>query len=323
MSRRRRVFAAIFVACLCAPGTFLRTPVSWDPPAEITAEQIQTASDTDVSGWSVEGVWHLEGESLIFGGFSSLIALPDNRLMSLSDRGARFTLGEPDQPNSEAHVIRQTLAVAGPSMLADIEAATRDPESGMYWASLENNHGIHRFAADHTPEGILKLDAKALGWTNNTGAEVMTRLQDGRFVILPEGRRTGLIFSQDPLEQKTYSTFDYLPPIPGHAATDMAQLPDGRVMLLLRNLDPTGGMPPFESKLAIGPAPQADSEEPWAPKLTLDLAGVIPRDNYEGLAVRALEDGRVAVWLISDDNLSVMQRTLVAKLTFDPGTNEE
>ncbi|MCK0129684.1 esterase-like activity of phytase family protein [Erythrobacter sp. F6033] len=320
MSRRRRVFAAIMIACLCAPGTFLRTPVSWEPPAEINAEQIQTSGETDTPGWSVEGVWHYEGESLIFGGFSSLIALPDNRLLSLSDRGARFSLTEPDQPNPKASVIRQTLAVAGPTMLADIEAATRDPESGTYWASLENNHGIHRFTADHTPTGILKLDAKALGWSNNTGAEAMTRLNDGRFVVIPEGRRTGLIYSDDPLGEEAHTTFAYLPPVPGHATTDMVQLPDGRIVLLLRNLAPSVGIPPFESKLAIGPAPETGSEDTWAPQVTLNLAGVIPRENYEGIAARALPDGRVAIWLISDDNLSVMQRTLLAKLILDPDT---
>lgn len=63
----------------------------------------------------------------------------------------------------------------------------------------------------------------------------------------------------------------------------MAQLPDGRVLLLLRNVDVAGGIPPFESKIAIGPAPEGGTEQRWAPAITLDLAGVIPRENYEEL----------------------------------------
>lgn len=312
------MIAAILVTTLCAPGTWLRTPVSWDPPAEIRVEQVQDSGETGTSGWDVAGVWQYSGESLLFGGFSALVALPENRLIGFSDRGARFSLSEPDSESVSQAVTRQTFSITGPDMLADVEAAARDPETGTYWLALENNHGIHRFDADHSARGIVALNADTLGWTNNTGAEVMARLADGRFVILPEGRRTGLIFGSDPVASKAYGTFAYMPPIPGHAATDMAQLPDGRVLLLLRNVDIGAGIPPFESKIAIGPAPQTGRTEPWAPEITLDLTGVIPRENYEGIAVRELADGRVAVWLISDDNLAVIQRTLLAKLILDP-----
>ncbi|TRD11301.1 esterase-like activity of phytase family protein [Erythrobacter insulae] len=321
MKSARRVIAAITVACLCAPGTWLRTPVSWDPPATLKIEQVQQAGDTGVSawpGWSVAGVWHYSGQSLLFGGFSALAALPDQRLMAFSDRGARFTLSQPDTGISQWSIDRQKFDLPLATAIPDAEAAAIDSDGAQYWLALENAHGIYRFDRDNTASGSIKLHAAALGWTNNTGAEAMARLQDGRFAILPEGRRIGLIFAGDPIETRVFKTFAYLPPIPGHAATDMAQLPDGRVLLLLRNLDPSGGIPVFESKLAVGPAPDADGDLPWAPQITLDLAGVIPRENYEGIALREMADGRVAVWLISDDNLSVMQRTLLAKLIFDP-----
>jgi len=45
---------------------------------------------------------------------------------------------------------------------------------------------------------------------------------------------------------------------------------------------------------------------------------VIPRENYEGLALRPRGDGRVDVWVMSDDNFSIIQRSLLAKLVFDP-----
>jgi hypothetical protein len=34
-------------------------------------------------------------------------------------------------------------------------------------------------------------------------------------------------------------------------------------------------------------------------------------DNFEGLAVQAEGDGRVLVWLLSDDNRFVLQKTLL------------
>lgn len=323
MRKTRRLIAALCLAAMCAPGTFVRTPVSWDPPARIEIAHIQEASDTGTPGWSVAGVWHYSAQSLLFGGFSALIALPENRLVAFSDRSGRLSLTEPDAGTPAQSVTRQQPALGDPLAIIDIEAAAHDPQSGRYWLVMENNDAIHRFDADHTPQGILKLDARALGWSSNTGAEVMERLDDGRFIILPEGRRTGLIFATDPLEKGVYTQFAYLPPVPGHAATDMAQLPDGRVLLLLRNLDVVGGIPPFESKIAIGPPPKTGSKLAWTPQVTLDLAGVIPRDNYEGIAVREMADGRVAVWLISDDNMSVIQRTLVAKLILDPAALDD
>ena len=315
MRSRRRVVAAIALAAMAAPGSWWRTPVKWDPPERIMLEQVQGDGATGAPGWRVAGVWRYSSpSSLLFGGYSALIALPDGKLQAFSDRGARFTFAEPDGRSSSRVVVRQP--VRPPLEYVDIEAATRDPASGRYWIALENDHGIHRYDGTNRPIGVRSLDGEALDWTANTGAEAMVRLADGRFVIVPEGRRAGLVFAGDPIEGGAYRLFDYRPPVPGHGATDLAQLPDGRLLLLLRNLDPAGGFPPFESEIAIAPPPQAGQE--WAPRIAIDLAGRIPRENYEGLAVRGLADGTVAVWLIADDNMSIIQRTLVVKLVFDP-----
>lgn len=210
MRGKRRLIAAVSVAILCIPGTFAREQVSWDPPAEIKLEQVQKASSTDTHGWSVGGVWQYSGDSLLFGGFSALVALPDNRLIAFSDRGGRMTLREPDQPNPYRAVVRHRLAPGNERSLFDIEAATRDAAAGAFWIALENEHAVHRFDAEFAPTGSLDLDENALGWTNNTGAESIERLADGRFVIMPEGRRTGLIFQGDPIATPEYETFPYL-----------------------------------------------------------------------------------------------------------------
>ena len=318
MKRARRVTAAILLAVLASPGTWLRTEVTWERTEDIAITKIAGESEAATPGWKVVGIWHLRSDSMLFGGFSALVVNADGSLTAFSDRGTRLEMPAPEGGQG-AHVLDvQDLPKANPRDLPDIEAATRDRQSGTYWLALENRHTLHRFSADDRPTGSISLDPGTLDWTENSGAESLLRLNDGRFIVMPEGRRVGLIFPGDPVETKTYSTFAYLPPIPGHASTDLAQLPDGRVLLLLRNLDPWGGIPTFESKIAIGPAPLPGHENAWEPQITLDLAGVIPRDNYEGLGVEELPDGKVAVWLISDDNLSVLQRTLLVKLVLDP-----
>lgn len=319
MVRPRRALAAFAVLLLSLPGNFLRSEVTWAPPERITQTPLSFKRDTGTPGWELAGVWRLQGEGLLFGGFSALIALPDNRLMTFSDRGARMVFDEPGSGGNRRSVTSQRLSDARKGSFKDIEAGAYDPATGTYWLAFENDHSIDRFAvADNTPSGARDLNpvARAEDWSANSGAEAFTRLADGRFVILPEASRIGLIFAGDPLLEEKYQRFQYVPPVAGYGATDWAQLPDGRMLLLLRDVDVSGGIPPFASKIALGPAPVADKA--WAPQITLDLAGVVPRENYEGIAVRAMEDGRVAVWLIADDNLSVMQRTLVVKLILDP-----
>ena len=318
MRSKRRIAAALILTVLCAPGTLLRSDVGWTPPEIITTSEVEFDRDTGTPGWEVDGIWEMRGEGLLFGGYSALIALPDDRLVAFSDRGSRFTFDEPSGGGAYRQVARQRLTEARESDYPDIEGAAYDPASGTYWLSFENDHSIDSFAADHTPGPAREMMevADGQGWSNNGGAEAFTRLSDGRFIIVPEGERTGLVFGEDPVRGGGFQTFDYVPPVAGHGATDMAQLPDGRVLMLLRNVDVGGGLPPFESKIVIGPAPEPGV--PWVPRIALDLEGVIPRDNYEGIALRQQDDGRVAVWLISDDNMSVLQRTLVVRLLLDP-----
>ncbi len=317
MTAPRRLLAALAVALLCAPGTFLRTDIPTAPPRDIALARVQGAGPSPNPAWEVAGVWQYRGEGLLFGGFSALLALNDHHLRAFSDRGARFSLTEPDRPaprpDSRPDVVRQLVAPADAFDLWDIESATRDPVSRRYWLGYENHHAIQRFTVASAPDGKRDL-ADEVDWTPNSGAEAMVRLADGRFIVLPEGEDYGLIYPRDPVEGGKPQRFAFRNPAPGFAVTDMTVLPDGRLLLLLRDL--AWAYPMFTSRLAIGSLPDAGGV--FAPESVLQLDPTIPRENYEGLAVRPRKDGRVDVWVISDDNLSVMQRTLLAKLIFDP-----
>lgn len=317
MTRAKRLIAALAVALLCAPGTFLRSDIPTGPPRDIPMAHIQGAGPTPAPGWQVAGVWQFRANSRLFGGFSALLTEHDHQLRAFSDRGARFTLTEPDRPaphsDGRPDLVRQLVAPADANDLFDIEAATRDPASGTYWLAYENRHTIHRFTAASTPDGKRDLEGE-VDWYANSGAEAMVRLRDGRFVVLPEGKNYGLIYPGDPVEGAKPARFTFQSPAPGFAATDVAELPDGRLLLLMRDL--VWAYPMFTSRLAIGTAPRAGGV--FAPETVLQLDPTIPRENYEGLAVRPRADGWIDVWVISDDNLSVMQRTLLAKLIFDP-----
>jgi hypothetical protein len=320
MRSYRRLLAASVLAFLCAPGTFARTDVPIGVPRDIALVAVQGASATHNPAWRVEGVWEYStGPTRKFGGFSALLALGPDKLRAFSDRGFRFTFMEPGSADEDASDRTiSTVIVARPElqwMLWDIESATRDPATGDYWLGFENTHAIHRFSLASEPEEV-RLLGDEVQWYVNGGLEAMQRLDDGRFLAIPEGRSEALIYPDDPVEGGNPQTIAFESPDPDFAVTDIAQLPDGRIMLLMRKLQ--WGLPPFAGLIAIAELPELGSDEPLSPQVGLRLDGIIPDENYEGLALRPQPDGSVAVWIISDDNISSLQRTLLAKLIFDP-----
>lgn len=320
MGRRWRLVAALAVGLLCAPGTWLRSPVDAAPPKQVVVAPVAGATADVAPGWEVAGVWHYRAEGLRFGGFSAMLSLGPGRLRAFTDRGFRMTFTEPDQPVPSDRMTRQATLSGWEYDLLDSESATRDPVTGAYWVGYEQIHAIQRNTRASTADGVRTLE-DLVDWPSNGGIEAMARLDDGRFVIVPEARETGLIFAHDPVAGGEPATFGFRSPAEGYVATDMTQLPDGRLLVLMRKVEwPSAeAWPPFSALLAIGEAPVAGGT--FAPRIALRLSGIIPRENYEGLAVRRRADGKVDVWVLSDDNFSIFQRTLLAKLVFDPRRN--
>ena len=317
MRSKTRVIAALAVALMCAPGTWLRSEPPQAPAGDLAAVPVTAPSATGTQGWALGGLWHLTSSDPQFGGFSALLDLGEGRFAAFSDRGWRLDFSPPGALPQPPRLARVFPDEALHHRFFDIEAAVHDPATGMLWLASENDHAIHRFGSDGTPAGRRDLGDE-VDWTSNSGIEAMVRLEDGRFVILPEGQREGLIFASDPVEGGKPERFAIKVPEKGYEITDAARLPDGRLLVVLRKLEwpSRRAWPPFASLLAIGAVPEAGGV--FAPQITLRLEGVLPRENYEGLALRERSDGRVDVWIISDDNLSVFQRTLLAKLVFDP-----
>jgi hypothetical protein len=318
MRSKRRLFAALAVAALCAPGTWLRSAPPSAPVGDLAITQIAGEQATGTPGWALEGVWHITSSDPQFGGFSALLAPDDASFTAFSDRGWRLDFAPPGVAQGRP----PALAKVFPNRAIhhdffDIEAATRDPGSSTFWLASENTHAIHRFTASGAPSGRRVLKDE-VDWTRNAGIEAMVRLADGRFVVLPEGQEEGLLFASDPVEGGKAARFRIAVPEAGYEITDAAVLPDGRLLVLLRKLvrPSRSAWPPFASLLAIGEVPQPGGR--FAPAIALRLEGLVPLENYEGLALRPRVDGGVDVWMIADDNISVFQRSLLARLVFTP-----
>ena len=315
MTRTRRLALGVVLAALVAPGTWWR-----DDPNRVAEDSIRLESldAAQPKGWpaglALEGAWTVVNANPVFGGFSALHPAPDGRgFLAWSDRG---TFARIPRPPLTGAVEAETTAFPRDPLLGDpqdIESVAIDPASGTIWLGYENHNAIRRYASNGSSQ--LVQPAAMAEWSSNSGPEAMVRLADGRFIVLAEAGGEALLFRGDPLTGGEPERFHIAPP-GDFLPTDMAQLPDGRVLVLLRAIRWT--LPPFASLLMVGdPAAIRGGEEwPLTELARIDQAGL--RENYEGLAVEPSGAGAATIWLIADDNLSPLQRTLLLKLRYDP-----
>lgn len=265
------------------------------------------------------GGWHLTSPDPAFGGFSS-IAVAGDRVTLLSDGGnlVGFTLGGDSQPRDASF----GRLAAGPGI--GWEKRDRDSEAmavgddGVRWVGFESLPAIFRYAADGRVTGWTVPRAMR-AWSVNGGIETLARLPNGRFVAIAERAsgsekrtRPGLIFARDPVAAPAPAPFRYVPP-PGSSPSDAAALPDGS-LLVVNRLFRTPFR--FSAVLTLVPAGaiRPGVEVGGYPLATLDAPLV--SDNWEGVAI-SREGGATIVWLVSDDNESILQRTLLLKFRLD------
>ena len=309
---RRRLVAGLLLALLLAPGTWLRTPPARPGPAVLRFVPLALPQD---DGWpeglQLSGGWQLAANDPGFGGFSALLLQADGRMRGFTDFGSTAQF-----PRPRPGTIRPQLAPLPPSpaipYLPDVESAVQQPD-GALWLGYENHNALRRIAPDGSSRVVRP--AAMRNWGQNSGPEAMARLADGRFLVLAERGGDGLLFPGDPLEGRTPTRFriawpgDFRP-------TDMALLPDGRVLLLLRAI--RWRLPPFATMLALADpaAIRAGRAWPVTPLAVIDDPAIA--ENYEGLAVEPAAAGALTLWLISDDNRSALQRSLLLRFSWQP-----
>lgn len=320
---KRRALLALLLAAALAPGTWLRSPIrplDFTQALTLTALRLAPGCCT-VGPLHLTGAWHLTSPHQQFGGYSALVRPIPGRLLAISDAGYTLDFPEPGLPGA----VKFSSLFPKPGWHKsdrDTESAQWDPASRRLWVAAEGSNMVLRFDANLTMQTHVAPPAMHL-WPSNTGPEAMARLNDGRFVVLCECRSRwhdrsaypALLFAGDPTEhagpQRFFVTgpWDYRP-------TDMATLPDGRVLVLQRRLIWPFPMR-FGARLAL-----LDPREirPGAVVPLTDLGefpAQLPMDNYEGLALEPLGGSRYAAWVISDDNAAVLQRTLLLAFEFD------
>jgi hypothetical protein len=261
--------------------------------------------------------WELGSKNEHFGGFSALAALSDGRFIGVSDAGTLIGFGLTRDDRTDRPFIAPLPDSRGPQTTfkdRDSEGIAYDAASGQFWVSYEAKHAIRRFSRSCARSTGIVRPREMQSWPQNKGAECIIRLADGRFIVISESlddndTHQALLFSGDPVEPGTdIARFIYRPPA-GYRVTDGVQLPDGRLLILNRWVGLPNG---FAAKLALVDTRSVEKGAEVTGKVIATLSSPLLIDNMEGIA--ATRDGPdTIIWLISDNNFSVFQRTLLMK----------
>jgi hypothetical protein len=320
--RSRPKRAAFLLLALLALATFVPRPPEPEPSGPATAILRFTPVPLDagdprrrrLGGLLYLGGWELASDSPRVGGISAL-HVERGEAIALSDAGTLFRFALP-AGRGEERVRITPLEGPGPAT----RKSNRDTESmvmdgASLWAGFERHNMIWRYRradlaalASAQPEPMRR-------WGVNSGPEAMTRLADGRFLVLAEGlndmRATSdaVLFDGDPAEPRTAAFPLRYRRVPGYRVTDAALLPDGRLILLNRRFAWLEG---WSAVVTVAGARGLRAGATIEGREIAALRPPVSVDNMEGLSV-TVENGRTIVWIASDDNFFPLQRTLLLK----------
>ncbi|MCJ2182840.1 esterase-like activity of phytase family protein [Novosphingobium sp. 1949] len=325
---RRTIALLVLIAGLLVP-IWVRSPkIRLGPWQRLTVTH-QPIPDRErlaryLKPFRLEQALRFEGSQA--GGYSSLIAFDSRHFLTVSDNGRwlRFDFARPGRVGYTFGNVAFAQA-AHDKESRDVESSVLDRVHGGLWLGLEGQNAIVRTDLSLVEQRRVQ-PAAMHHWGENTGPEAMAHLADGRFIVVRETalagtgnrRHEGVLFaSGDPTRDPRSQPFVFDGPR-NFSVVDMAQMPDGRVLVLMRRLAWIAPLR-FAGRIVIADPSQIREGKVWASQQVAVLASDMPIDNFEGIAVSPGAHGRLDVWLISDDNfLRVVQKTLLWKLSVDP-----
>ena len=283
-------------ALSCPSGT------SYVAPAEISivAESVPLSERANISlfpGVRFAQGWALTSPNKNFGGLSGIELLADGGFLAVSDMGAFVWLdrdgGELTGTGRIAYMPGQDNELLKGKTEGDSEGLAL--KNGIAYVSFERRHRIEAFdlstcgaAARATLVADLPSEIEGTEIRENSGAEALS---------FGKALRAGyeqLIDGKSPIVE--------LVPI-GNAVTLLEPL-NTVVYSLRRNYNPV-----FGNRLAVEAEYQDAGGSSRRGLFTLSRPMNV--DNFEGITVETLPDGVHRLWIVSDDNFSDRQRTLL------------
>lgn len=278
-----------------------------------------------------EGGFELEARSSLFGGLSGLEAIDESRLLAVTDQGALVFLDLSTDQSGAPTVSCAIAELRDAQGLALYGKADGDAEDLTLLApdriavSFERNHRIATFTlADPILQDGPAIDfSSAARLEDNQGLESLALLPSGALLAGVEtptvlGARQG-VWRLPSLDAQPSREPDFgVAAGSGFALVALDATPRGGLVVLQRFYSQTFGNRTRIGWLAPGTAERASGTVRMRELATLDGAG-LEIDNFEGVAALPGADGRTVVWIVSDDNFSDEQKTLLYRFSFDEG----
>lgn len=331
---RRLVFAIVLAAvagaappaATQAPFRAAAAPIGIEVEAvPIEAFDARAPERRRVGALEFIGGMELKSRYREFGGFSGLRMLPDGeRFVALSDRGFWFTGRIVYAHGRPAGIAQAQMApMLGPDGRTlnargwyDTESLAAD-EAGTLYVGIERVHRIVRFDFDRS--GVfargepIAVPAEFSRLPANKGIEALAFVPDGQALA-----GTLIAISERGLDRAgNIRAFLIGGPTPGEFTvkrrdgfdvSDCALLPSGDLVLLERRFSWISGMAMRLRRIAMGAIrPGALVDGPTL--MSADMGSQI--DNMEGLGIHRGLAGDTVLTVISDDNFSFLQRTLL------------
>ncbi len=289
-------------------------------PIEITATPVvlneKDPAQISVGKLKYRGGVALKSSEHRFGGFSALAVGADgSRLIAVSDKGHRLEAAILYTPEGNL----AGLAEADLGSLAGEDGrplslfAERDAEgmavgpAGEMIVSFERNHRFLRYLPGQPVPEPIPAPAELARAPANGGVEGIAFLKDGRILAITEElkkgeRALGWISDADTWSPLTYVLRD------GFTVSDLAALPSGDILALERRYTlrrATAVRLRRIAAAAVVPGAELNAE------LIAELRSPLVMDNLEGASARRDASGRTLIYLMSDDNFSPLQKTLL------------
>lgn len=286
----------------------------------IEAEAVELGVDT-VGMLRFRGGLSLTSEDAMFSGISGIEVLDDNRLIAITDNGdwieARLDLDEAGAligvGDAQMALMRNEQGEPFPQKAAGDSEDIAQMRDGRFAVAFEQTQSIRIYDLNRDgPFGAAAPGPRLQGvrrLPKNQGLESIVAAENGDLIVAAEGGRgRGVpVWRAPPDAQTRVGAVSRYPLDLGYAVTSLDRLPDGDFVALERFYAPVVG-----GRARITRFSEADLvERAVQPRELARIEPPLPLDNFEGIAAIEMPNGVTRLYIVSDNNFSTRQRTLL------------
>jgi hypothetical protein len=320
--RRLRAACVALLAAACAPSSATGPIDQWHAVG-VTVVPVDAGVES-VGRLAYRGGLHLQSADRTFVGLSAIEVLDNNRIVAVGDEAdwveARLVLDERGWLTGFTEVRSAWMRDERGRPFADksqgdSEGLAQLPD-GRFAVSFERTNLIRIYDLNRDgPFGAAVMGprlADTEGLPPNASLESLIAMDNALITGVEGGERPTTPLWLLPLDASTPAAPRFAYPLSdGFSLTGMDRLPDGGFVALERFYAPVIGP---RARITRFAAPSGESGT-VEPELLALLEGPFPIDNFEGISAVRMPDGATRIYIVSDNNNSSRQRTLL--LAFD------